>query len=327
MSGTRRLVLVVALAVVASGGALLAARYAGPPPPPALGMVRQTDIRIAPETGGRLAALNVTSGQQVKAGDLLATLSNPELAASVGEARSALASAKAERDRVFSGVRPEKVGIAAQEVATAEANLALAQAQYDRSAALAGKGFASRQQLDEDTASLAKDKADLDLKRAEHAEVVAGPTPEERDLAEARVALAAASLAVLEAELDKLKLVSPADGTVGVMVAEPGEILVPGKPVMTLEVEGGRWFGFTLREDMLGPLSVGSTLTLTAADGQEIPARVSELLPLGEFATWRAARAVGDYDLNSFKLRIDPTVKSDRLEPGMSVWLPKAAAP
>lgn len=327
MSSTRRLLLVVGIAVVIAGIVVLARGGETASPQPTIGMVRQTEIRIAPETNGRLATLAVAPGQPVKAGDVLATLSNPELTASVVEARSALASAKAERDHVFAGVRAEQVAIAAQAVETAEANLVLAQAQYDRAAALTTKGFASHQELDEATASLAKAKADLDLKRAEHDEAAAGPTKEERDLAEAKVALAAASLATLEAKASKLQLVSPADGTIGIQVAEVGEILEPGKPAMTLEVAGDKWFGFTVREDALDGLNVGSPVVLTVADGQTVPARVTELRPLGEYATWRAARAVDDHDLNSFRIRISPTQPVEKIEPGMSIWLPKTAAP
>ena len=36
---------------------------------------------------------------------------------------------------------------------------------------------------------------------------------------------------------------------------------------------------------------------------------------------WRAARAVGDHDLNSFFLRADPIDMKEKLEPGMTVWL------
>ncbi len=143
---------------------------------------------------------------------------------------------------------------------------------------------------------------------------MAGPTQEERDLAEAKVALAAASLATLEAKASKLQLVSPADGTIGIQVAEVGEILERGKPAMTLEVAGDRWFGFTVARDALDGLNVGSPVVLTVADGQTVPARVTELRPLGEYATWRAARAVGDHDLNSFRIRIsaDAAGRTDR---------------
>ena len=101
----------------------------------------------------------------------------------------------------------------------------------------------------------------------------------------------------------------------------PGEIVPVGKPVLTLYVGSERWFAFTLREDALATLTVGSDVTLTTDDGRRIAAKVTELRPLGEFATWRAARAVGDHDLNSFRLRLDPVeAKDDGLQPGMTVW-------
>ena len=204
---------------------------------------------------------------------------------------------------------------------TAEANLLLAEQEDARAVALAARDFASKQKLDESNASLAKARADLDLKRAQLAAAHAGPTAEERALADARVGLAEATVADLQAKLDKTRLVAPIDGVVGVLVAEPGEVVPVGKPVLTLEVGNERWFSFTLREDALGRLAVGSTVTLATDDGRKIPARVTELRPLGEFATWRAARAVGDHDLNSFRLRLDPLQAEDKLQPGMTVWL------
>lgn len=295
--------------------------------PPIAGMVRQTEIRIAPDATGRLTTVAVIAGQHVHEGDLVAVLDNPELTASVGEAKAAAASAKAQRDHVYSGTRAEEVAIANQAIQTSQANLLLAQQQYDRASALAGKDFASKQTLDTSSASLAKAKADLDLKQAQAAEATAGPTTEERALADAQVALAEATVRDLQAQLDKTRLIAPADGTIGIRVAEPGEIIGPGKPVMTMEADGQAFFAFTLREDDLHEIALGKTLVLTVQDGRQINARVTELRPLGEFATWRAARAVGDHDLNSFRLRLEPNGSVEGLEPGMTVWLTTQPGP
>ena len=317
---TRLIVAGVVVAVTAAAVAVLMPRHAAAPP--IAGMVRQTEIRIAPEITGRLASVEVHAGQTVRKGEVLAVLDNPELAASLGEAKAAAASAKAERDRVFAGPRAEEVATLGRSVETAEANLLLAKQENVRAVTLAARDFASRQTLDESNASLAKAEADLALKRAQFAAAHAGPTAEERALADARVALAEATVADIGAKLAKLRLVAPADATVGVLVAKPGEIVPVGKPVLTLYVGSERWFAFTLREDALGKLTVGSDVTLTTDDGRRIAAKVSELRPLGEFATWRAARAVGDHDLNSFRLRLDPVeAKDDGLQPGMTVWL------
>jgi len=288
--------------------------------PPIAGVVRETEIHIAPEVTGRLTALLVKSGQPVHKGDLLATLDNPELAASVGEAKAAWAAAQADRDNVYAGVRAEEVAIMARSIETAKATLLLARQENNRAVALAAHDYASRQQLDERTAQLAKSAADLELKRAQHAAATAGPTAEERALADARVVLAEATVADLQAQLDKTRLTAPADGVVGVIVAERGEVVPVGKPVLILDA-GRPWFAFTLREDALGNLTVGRETDLVTSTGQRIAARVTELRPLGEFATWRAARAVGDHDLNSFRLRLDPLEGAKELRPGMTVWL------
>lgn len=322
----RRLPLALAGAAVLAAVAYAVLMPRHGPPPPVAGMVRQTEIRIAPEITGRLTSVAVRAGQAVRKGELLAQLDNPELAAALGEATAAAASAKAERARVHAGARDEERAILARAVETAEANLRLAEQEDARAVALAARDFASRQKLDESKASLAKAQADLDLKRAQLAAALAGPTAEERTLADARVVLAEARVADLQARLDKTRLVAPSDGTVGILVAEPGEIVPVGKPVLTLDVGNERWFSFTLREDDLRKLTVGSDVTLATDAGKRIAARVTELRPLGEFATWRAARAVGDHDLNSFRLRLDPIEASaaavDGLQPGMTVWLP-----
>jgi HlyD family secretion protein len=319
--GRRRLILALAGVAVLAAVAVVVLMPRHAPTPPLAGMVRQTEIRIAPEITGRLTSVAVRAGQAVRKGELLAQLDNPELAASLGEAKAAAASARAERANVYAGVRDEERAILARSVQTAEANLLLAEQEDARAVALAARDFASKQKLDESNASLAKARADLDLKRAQLAAARAGPTAEERALADARVVLAEATVADLQAKLDKTRLVAPVDGIVGILVAEPGEVVPVGKPVLTLDVGNERWFSFTLREDALGGLTVGSTVTLATDDGRKIPARVTELRPLGEFATWRAARAVGDHDLNSFRLRLDPLQAEDKLQPGMTVWL------
>src|SRR6266852_7445211 len=177
----RRLLAVLLAATAVGCMAVAAYLWRGSPGPSSIpGMVRQTEIRIAPDTTGRLASIVVAAGQHVRKGDVLAVLDNPELAASVTEAIAAAASAKAEKDRVYSGVRAEEVAVAAETVRTAEANLKLAEQQNVRVVALAARDVMSRQKLDESNASLAKARADLDLKRAQHAEASAGPTVEER---------------------------------------------------------------------------------------------------------------------------------------------------
>jgi len=318
---------IIAVAIAGAGLAAVLAfslKFAAPAPAPIAGMVRQTEIRIAPEINGRLAQIAVAPGQRVAKGDLLATIDNPDLVAAVGEAEAELASARAEREHVYAGVRAEELDIAAEAVRTADANLTLARQQNARVAALAGRGFSSRAQLDESDASLAKALANLDLKQAQLTAARNGPTTEERALADSRVALAGAGVEDAKARLEKTRLTAPVVGTVGMKVAEPGEVLVPGKPVLTFIPDDDRlWIALTLREDELRGLAIGGRTHLRVA-GTPIDAIVTELRPLGEFATWRAARAVGEHDLNSFRLRLEPLGPTPEMQPGMTAFLDRS---
>ena len=292
------------------------------PAPPIVGMVRTTEIKIAPEVSGHIATIPVKPGDRVAAGDVIATLSNPELSASVGEAQAALGQARAQRAHVYAGVRQEEVDIAAHAVDKATADLTLAEEEFRRTSSVASTGFASKQALDNAEATLAGARANVTEMQAELAEAQHGPTAEERASADAAVTAAEASLTVLERRQDKLQLRAPVDGVAQTVVGEIGEATVPGRTILTITATAEPWFSFNIREDALSGIDIGTTLALsTAGNGPPIPVKVTELRRLGDFATWRAARAVGDHDLNTFALRADPTGKVDGLEPGMTVWI------
>ena len=296
------------------------------PRPPLIGVVHETEIRIAPEISARLASLTVKPLQPVRKGEVIAKLSSPEIAASLEEARANAESARANLANVEAGVRQEERDTAAQNVAIAGSNVTLAKEQFARVSVLAAKNYASKQQFDEDAAALSEAQASLVLANAALAQSQAGPTKEEVAVAQSQVALALATVADLEAQLAKTTLTSPVDGIARLLVAEPGEAISPGQPVLTLAVAGDRWFTFTIREDRLRGVTIGSKLALRNAAGDRFEARITELRPLGEFAVWRAARAVGDHDLNSFLLRADPIGPTPKLEPGMTVWIDEGQA-
>src|SRR5215510_13677609 len=99
-----RWVLVLGLVAVAAGvGGYLLLRPA--PAASIAGVVRATEVRVAPEVGGQLASIKVRKGDRVRAGDVVAELSALELTASVAQARAALDAAAASRDHVYAGVR------------------------------------------------------------------------------------------------------------------------------------------------------------------------------------------------------------------------------
>jgi len=310
-------VILLALLVVVGVLALRPTR-----PPPIIGMVRTTEIKIEPEVSGRIAALPFRAGDRVAAGAVVAELSNPELAAAVDEARAAVAVAQAARDRVYAGVRQEEVNIAAQEVDKAKSDLTLAEQELRRVSDLASHGHATLQDLDNARAADSTAISNVKVAESRYAEAQRGPTTEDRQLADATLAAAKASLAVVERRLEKLQLKSPVSGVVEVIVATPGEATVPGRTVLTIADTQEPWFSFNIREDELEGMDIGTDLDLVdGADGKHLRAKVTEMRRLGDFATWRAARAAGDHDLNTLLVRADPIGQVGELEPGVTVWI------
>jgi HlyD family secretion protein len=320
LSRTGRGIIALGLVLIAAGvgGYLLWDRADASP---IVGVVRATEVRVAPEVGGQLTAIKVEKGARVRAGDVVAELDALELTAAVAQARAELAAASASRDHVYAGVRDEEIAALASEIAKAKSRLAYAQSQLDRAAYLARTDTATQQTLDQTQNDVASATADVAEADANHAAAVAGPTKEERAIADARVEAAQAALAVLERRLEKTVLRAPADGVVSVIVAEVGENIRAGQPVLAIEEAGKQWLSFNVREDFLHGIKVGMAVNVRRTGTSETtPALVTEILPLGSFATWQAERAVGDHDRSTLRLRLEPQGDVSAFEPGMTVW-------
>jgi HlyD family secretion protein len=321
MARKRAPIIVAALVLVAAGAGGYAL-WSSRADTPIVGVVRVTEIRVAPEVGGQLAAITVRKGDRVRAGDVLAELSAIELTAAVGQARAALDAAIASRDHVYAGVRAEEIASLAAEISKANSKLEFQQVQLSRTATLAQGNNAAQAALDQAVNDAASARADVAEANASHDAAVAGPTKEERAIADAQVKAAEAALAVLERRLDKTILRAPADGVVTVIVAEVGENVRAGEPVLAMEESGKRWLSFNAREDLLHGLAIGTRVDVARPGTRELtPAVVTELMPLGSFATWQAERAIGDHDRNTLRLRLDPQGDVRGFEPGMTVWL------
>ena len=289
-------------------------------------MVRTAEIRIAPEVGGRVARFLVEPGQAVQRGQAVALLSNPELWAAVGAARAEVDKARSDRDRVYVGVREEQVQGLEREIEKAQAAHAQAAQELARKSALAARSDASAQDLDKARAAEERGLADIAVAEARYAEAQRGPTAEERALADAAVGAAEAARDVVEARAAKMLLRAPTAGVIAILVSELGEAVVPGAPVLTMVPENGVWFGFNLREDALHGLQIGASVPVHSPSAEPVMSKVTELRNWGEFAAWRAARATGDHDLNTFFVRLDPVAPVPNWQPGQTVWLKPATA-
>ena len=206
-------------------------------------------------------------------------------------------------------------------IAKAKARLEYVQAQLTRTARWRAEILRSQQALDQAENDAATARADVAEAQANYDAAVAGPTREERAIADAQVKAAAAALAVLERRLDKTTLRAPADGMVSVIVAEVGENVRAGQPILMIEATGKQWLSFNAREDHLHGLAVGKTVEV-ARPGLRDPKALSP--SCGRSGRSRPGRPSG---LSAITTAIRCACASIReampaaFEPGMTVWL------
>ncbi|MCX8066483.1 MAG: efflux RND transporter periplasmic adaptor subunit [Anaerolineae bacterium] len=87
----------------------------------ASGFVEGTEVRIAPEVGGRVAEVLVDEGDEVIVGQVLVRLDDALMRTRRGEAEAAVAAARANLARVRAGARPAEIAAARAALAQAEA--------------------------------------------------------------------------------------------------------------------------------------------------------------------------------------------------------------
>ncbi len=282
-----------------------------------------TRIDIAARVDGRVGERPVARGDNVAAGQILVEIDNPQILSKFEEAEAQKAVAVADLARIDAGVRQEVVVQRKAAIASAEANLTLAQQTYDRANELVTKGAASAQTLDEATASLDVARRSLEQSKLAYEEAVAGYTKEERGVAQANVDKAEAAVTTLNTQVSEMTVKAPIGAQVYQIGAELGEFVSPGVPLLSLVDLSDVWLSFDLREDLVKGLKVGDKLEvrIPALGDRMVPVEIRTIATRGEYSGWRATRATGDFDLRTFEVRAYPTDKIPDLRPGMSAYL------
>lgn len=291
-----------------------------PPPLVVQGEVTTNRVDISPRVSGRVAKLNVDVGDMVKQGDVIALLESPQLTASLHMADAALAVSQADLVRVNS-TRPETIDAAKAQLAAAEADVTLYQEETTRQAKLISTGASTQALVDQtarnlDAAIRQKEAAEANLRLA-----VTGASKEEKALAATRVEQAKASLNQQQVDVTELTIHAPIEGQVTTRVAELGENFSAGAPLFSIVDIDHPWFTFNLREDLLKGLKIGDVfdVSVPALKQDKVQVKVTVINAQGQYATWRATRATGDFDLRTFEVRAVPVVLPEGLRPGMSV--------
>jgi HlyD family secretion protein len=290
-----------------------------PPPLTVQGEVSANRVDISPRVNGRVVEWRFDVGETPEKGAVLAVMDSPQLKAALLSARAQLAVAKADLDRVNS-TRPETIAGRKADVAAADADVILAKEVFDRQSSLISSGSTPQQRVDEATRNLESANRRREAAKAALDMAIKGASDEEKALAAAQVKQADASLNQREVDVSELTLRAPIMGQITSRVAELGENFSAGAPLFSLIDMNDLWFTFNLREDLLAGLKIDDQfeVTVPALKSKTVPVRVTMINVQGQYATWRATRATGDFDLRTFEVRAKPLQPVDGLRPGMS---------
>lgn len=232
-------------------------------------------VDIGSQVTGTVAEIPVAEGQTVARDQVLIRLEGREAEANVQLAEAALAQAEAKLRQIADVTLP----VARQNVAQTEANLVAAQAAFSRVDKLKQTGFATQAQVDD--ARKARDVA-VAQSRAAHLQLESSlPGGTERVMAEAAVAQSEASLAAARTKLAYTVITAPAAGVLIARNVERGDVVQPGKTLMTLSPSGETQVVVQIDEKNMGLVAVGQT-ALVSADAypdDRIPAELIYVNP------------------------------------------------
>jgi HlyD family secretion protein len=296
-------------------------KVAQPAPEVLQGQIEATEIDVSSKIPGRIDAISVVEGAAVRKGDLIATLDSPEIQAKLEQVRSTRAAAAAQRDKADRGAREEEIRAAEATWRRAHEATVLAETTFHRVERLARDGVAPAQRRDEAETVWKSSREAEAAAKAVYDMALGGARAEDRASASAMVGVADGAVAEVESYVRETKVHAPAAGQVYRRNLEPGEMVAPGLPIVTLVDLDDVWAVFHVREDRLASLTVGSRLrvSIPALGGRRTVLQVSYLAPEADYATWRPTSAQGGFDVKSFEVRARPVERTAGLRPGMSV--------
>lgn len=251
------------------------------------GRIEATQVDVAAKYAGRITKLLVREGDEVKAGQVVATISSPETEAQLRGAQAQVLRAK------------KSLAEAVALIAQRNSDLTFADADYNRGKELVGKGYMTKQIFDQRKAKAEAAKAGLDAAKAQ------------QEQAAFAVESAQADVQRLQAMLVDLVLRAPRDGRVQYRLAREGEVVGAGTRVLTLLDLADVYMTIYLPASQAGPLALNdeARIILDPVPQYVVPATISFVAADAQF-TPKSVETQEEREKLTFriKLQIDPKV-------------------
>jgi membrane fusion protein (multidrug efflux system) len=238
--------------------------------------VQQDMVSVSPDVSGRIVAVNVRENQRVKAGDVLFRIDPEPFRIALAQADAALSAARVEVNTLATDT-----GGANADIQSAHADILLAQATYNRQAALMKQGFTTRASFDAAAQQVSAAKARLATAQASAAKARtqigsgggASGLPAAIQAAMAQRAKAALDLA-------RTTVYAPEDGVISQTGRlQIGTIMPSGVPVLSLVANHAPWVEANFKETDLNHMAVGqcAEVKLDAYPGLKVKGHVASI--------------------------------------------------
>ncbi|MHB1935109.1 MAG: HlyD family secretion protein [Acidobacteriaceae bacterium] len=315
-----------------------------------IGTVDANEVIVSSRIPGQIAKLTVDEGDEVHAGELIATIQSDDLEAARNASAATAVGQKyllqqtRDTERQIGGATSSQVTNAEAQLRSAQAALEQAQAQEQhqnadtsRAVALAAQGVVSQQTRDEDVASLQAAQAAVDAAKhnvaAAEASLKMAKANTIQEQAQAKTVAATRSqmqnaqalLDQAQVQLGYSQIVAPISGKVNVRAARQGEVVAAGTPIVTVTDLTQTWVYAPLPETEADSVQLGDKLRVVMPSGAALWGKVIAKSAEADFATQRdVSRRKRDIETVRLKLLIDNP--GMRYVPGMlaEVYIPKS---
>jgi multidrug resistance efflux pump len=252
-------------------------------------------------------------------------------------------------EKLENGPRTEEISAAQARVHLAQADLELAQTNYARTETLRDRQVATAEDMDQATKELKVARANVEVRTEGLALLLEGTRPEEieearaqkeearqawlltengyrsEEIAEAksRMDAAAAALASIARHIEELTISAPVDGTIEAVELEPGDLVSPNAPVLSIMDTSELWVRAYVPQSELR-ISIGQQVQITVDSypSERFGGHISFIARQAEF-TPSNVQTPEERSKQVFRIRVIIDEGLGRLRPGMAadVWL------
>ncbi len=288
-----------------------------------LGMFETTTVNVASEIPGRVDVIMVDLGDKVEKGQVLVTLEPNIMNAKMGQAMGIKNMAESMLIRAKQGTREEEIEAAKNLYQMAKSQFEFADKTYKRFIVLYADSIISKQEMDEMEFKHVAALNEMEAADAIYKMAKKGATYEDIQIVVGEVEAADAMYNEAAAYYEQLEIIAPVSGEISSKIAEEGEVMAAGYPILTIMIPEKIYAIANVREDRLDAFKMGTVIKgrVPGLADNEFEFEVSYIAVMADFATWVPTQAKGDFDLKTFEVRLTPVNPIEGLRPGMTVKL------